>query len=109
MSNTTVAAPNSRSTDPITSDWAGENENAKSEGRAAVYLILTDSTEPMSDWHIFQEYQRRNMGRLTQQRLRTARNELRNDGVLDAAGFAYNASPTNGKAMTWALTNKATS
>lgn len=102
MSRQMISPPVARVTDPISSDLAGENESARRDAQSAVHEILWTSEDALSDWQIFQEYHRREMGMLTQQRLRTARKELQNQGFVEPAGFQYGASETGRKAMTWA-------
>ena len=96
-----ITNPVARSTDPITSDLAGENTDARKDAQSAVYRILWAADWPLSDWQIFQQYQLLEIGRLTQQRLRTARKELQDRGFVEPAGFQYGASETGRKAMTW--------
>ena len=103
MSRQIISAPVARATDPITSDWAGEDADARAESQRVVLRILGMVGRPMSDWHIFQEYACRDWGRLTQQRLRTARKELVDAGRVVGAGFEDGASETGRKAMTWEL------
>lgn len=101
MSRQIISPPVARSTDPITSDWAGENQGSRRIAKAAVEQILWEADYPLSDWQIFQEYQRRDMGTVTAQRLRTARKELERDGWVVSAGIQYGASETHGRAQTW--------
>lgn len=106
MSKQMVSNPVARATDPITSDLAGENDQSRRGAQSAVMQILWQSDDPLSDWQIFQDYHRREMGMLTQQRLRTARKELQDQGFVEPRGFQYGASETGRKAMTWAWTRR---
>ena len=106
MSTATFTNPVARATDPITSDWAGENEKARKTAQSAVIRILRDAEYGLSDHQIHGEYDRLELGTVTGQRLRTARKELVDEGFVVPAGFQYGASPTGGKAMTWVWADK---
>ena len=106
MSRQIISPPVARVTDPITSDLAGENESARKNAQNAVMRILRDAEFPLSDHQIHGVYDRLELGTVTGQRLRTARKELVDEGFVVAAGYQYGASPTGGKAMTWAWADK---
>lgn len=104
MSKQMVSNPVARSTDPITSDLAGENEDAKASARKWVRVILSRSPRPLSHWEIFQAYQRLPIvSRVRAQRLRTACKELRDMGEVVHAGMRDRASETGLKAAVWEL------
>lgn len=102
-----VQTPTSRPSDPITSDWAGENADARQESEREVYAILANTDRPLSDHEIYEHHELAAMfmhdRTYTPQRLRTARDQLVKTGLVTAAGRRAGASPTGRSAETWVL------
>lgn len=102
--------PNSRTTDPITSDLAGENPAAREASELAVLDILAINDQPMTDHAIWQAHDDQALMMrevsYTPQRLRTARAQLVADGVIVDAGRLPHASPTGRAAMAWKLAER---
>lgn len=99
--------PTSRTTDPLTSDLAGENPAAREASELAVLDILAINDQPMTDHAIWQAHDDQCLMMrevsYTPQRLRTARAQLVADKVIVPAGRLPHASPTGRAAMAWKL------
>lgn len=103
-------APVARTTDPITSDLAGENQHAREASERAVLDILTINDQPMTDHEIWQAHDdsclmMREVS-YTPQRLRTARAQLVAAKVVVSDGRREHASPTGRAAMAWKLATR---
>jgi hypothetical protein len=88
-----------RESDPLTSHAAADlNDTAGS--RRAVLLIMQAYRRPLAD-HEIEAIHNEAGGRYTGQRLRTARDELVDRGVVASVGES--TTPHGRKCLTWAL------
>ena len=85
-----------RKSDPVTSHEAADS-NQVALSQAAVLTIFRTS-EPLADF----ELQDRLAGRWSPERIRTARHELSEAGVLTFTGY-YHLTPRGRRAQVWAL------
>lgn len=94
-----VDAPVARTTDPIESYTAGENQAAREASERAVVYALTESLTPLTSTGIFYMAS----GAWTEQRIRTAIAQLVRKGLVVKAGVRAGASPTGRAAQTYTL------
>lgn len=94
-------APVARSTDPLTSHVAGENRAAREASERVVLDALASMDGPASD-HEIESWAGLFGVEYTPQRLRTARKQLLDRGVVRDAGVRDGASPTGRRAHVWA-------
>lgn len=106
VQNRVVDAPVARDTDPLTSFQAGENPSARQASELEVLLLLTDAGRPLSDAEVV-DFHRATRGIdgdwFTEQRLRTARKQLVDKGLVRDAGVREGASPTGRRAHVWEI------
>jgi hypothetical protein len=99
--------PRVRNTDPLTSHAAADTNDIAASSRFVLYALkgagpladhelvaLHDRTQPF-----VQEY----FGTFTPQRLRTARHELTEIGMIEATGY-FRLTPSGRKANVWQVT-----
>lgn len=85
-----------RKSDPVTShESADSNQVALSQ---AAVLTIFRTSEPLADF----EVQQKLAGRYSPERIRTARHELAEAGVLTFTGY-YHLTPRGRRAQVWAL------
>lgn len=92
-------APVARTTDPIESYEAGENQPAREASEQAVLAALTESITPLTSTGVFYMAS----GAWTEQRIRTAIKQLIRKGRVVEAGRREGASPTGRAAMTYTI------
>lgn len=93
-------SPRARRSDPQTSHEAADtNDTARS--RAAVLAVLNGSERPLADFEIESVHRTFTRTPFTPSRLRTARHELEEDGVVIPVGTTR--TPTGRRATTWAI------
>lgn len=100
MSSLRVQEAVARNTDPIESFEAGENPSAREASEREVLAILRFTSHmALTDGQIAD----RRTGDWTPQRLRTARKQLVDKGLVVKAGRREGASPTGRAAMTYRI------
>lgn len=92
--------PRVRASDPLTSHAAADT-NDTAGSRRAVWLILAAMGKPLADHEIKRIHESASPTPYTEQRLRTARHELQERGVVVEDGTAV--TPRGRKCLTWRL------
>jgi hypothetical protein len=96
-------SPRARLDDPLTSHYAADmNDTAGS--RRAVLLILQAYRKPLADFEI-ERIHKDAGGKYTGQRLRTARAELVECGIVSKAG--QTTTPHDRRCLLWTMTSPA--
>lgn len=96
-------SPNTRSTDPLTSHEAADMTDTAAS-RLEVLRILTHADRPLSDGEVYREHLAApvlNPWSFSDSRLRTARHELVEDGLVVEAGEGRTSKGRRCK--TWAV------
>jgi hypothetical protein len=90
-------SPRTRLSDPITSHEAADTNNI-TDSSAAVLAILATEPEGLADWEIEFEHD----GKYTGQRLRTARHELVESGLVEDTG-EFSTTLSGRRCKVWRL------
>lgn len=98
-------SPRARRDDPVTSHEAADTTDTAGS-RLAVRRILEASSKPLADHEIEKVHRTLTSTPYTGQRLRTARHELVQFGVIEAAGTTR--TPTGRRTRTWRLVGRTT-
>ena len=96
-----VDTSRARRNDPITSYEAADSSNL-AESSAAVLAILATEPDGMADWEIELDHEAEG-GKYTGQRLRTARHELVESGLVEDAG-TFSQTLSGRRCKVWRLT-----